>query len=167
MMVSPPSGNWLLGLGPTWLFPTATRDELDDSSGGSVRPLSSVIAPRNGLPASSHSTLGESEVGMVKARPTPAISACSISSSTTCPIPGRLVLTRRSVTITAPLRKQVECPGWTLCVEDDQVREYTGQAPAWHGVLGDKTGGLRQVAQIKLNIIPVISPLVKNSLFGK
>ena len=27
MLVSPPSGNWLLGLGPTWLFPTGTRDE--------------------------------------------------------------------------------------------------------------------------------------------
>ena len=27
MLVSPPAGNWLLGLGPTWLLPTATRQE--------------------------------------------------------------------------------------------------------------------------------------------
>jgi hypothetical protein len=26
MMVAPPAGNWILGLGPTWLFPSATRD---------------------------------------------------------------------------------------------------------------------------------------------
>lgn len=26
MLVSPPSGNWLLGIGPTWLFPSATRE---------------------------------------------------------------------------------------------------------------------------------------------
>ncbi len=27
MLVSPPTGNWLLGLGPTWLLPTATHNE--------------------------------------------------------------------------------------------------------------------------------------------
>ena len=27
MLVSPPTGNWLLGLGPTWLLPTATQRE--------------------------------------------------------------------------------------------------------------------------------------------
>jgi hypothetical protein len=26
MLVTPPAGNWMLGLGPTWLFPTATKD---------------------------------------------------------------------------------------------------------------------------------------------
>lgn len=26
MLVSPPTGNWLLGVGPTWLFPTSTND---------------------------------------------------------------------------------------------------------------------------------------------
>ena len=26
-MLAPPSGNWILGLGPTWLFPTATSDD--------------------------------------------------------------------------------------------------------------------------------------------
>jgi hypothetical protein len=26
MMLTPPAGNWMLGLGPTWLFPTATED---------------------------------------------------------------------------------------------------------------------------------------------
>jgi len=26
MLVSPPSGDWLLGVGPTWLFPSASRD---------------------------------------------------------------------------------------------------------------------------------------------
>jgi hypothetical protein len=28
MLLSPPAGNWMLGLGPTWLFPTATKDSL-------------------------------------------------------------------------------------------------------------------------------------------
>ena len=28
MLLSPPTGNWLLGLGPTWLFPTATKGSL-------------------------------------------------------------------------------------------------------------------------------------------
>ena len=28
MLVTPPAGNWMLGLGPTWLFPTATKDSL-------------------------------------------------------------------------------------------------------------------------------------------
>ncbi len=27
LLVSPPTGNWLLGLGPTWLLPTATQNE--------------------------------------------------------------------------------------------------------------------------------------------
>jgi hypothetical protein len=27
MLVSPPSENWLIGIGPTWLFPSATREE--------------------------------------------------------------------------------------------------------------------------------------------
>ena len=34
MMVSPPSGNWLLGFGPTWLFPTATREEFGQQQWG-------------------------------------------------------------------------------------------------------------------------------------
>ena len=28
MLLTPPAGNWMLGLGPTWLFPTATKDSL-------------------------------------------------------------------------------------------------------------------------------------------
>jgi hypothetical protein len=28
MLVNPPAGNWMVGLGPTWLFPTATKDSL-------------------------------------------------------------------------------------------------------------------------------------------
>jgi len=28
MLVTPPAGNWMLGLGPTWLLPTATKDSL-------------------------------------------------------------------------------------------------------------------------------------------
>lgn len=34
MLISPPSGNWLLGLGPTWLFPTATQEEFGQQQWG-------------------------------------------------------------------------------------------------------------------------------------
>jgi hypothetical protein len=34
MMVSPPLGNWLVGFGPSLLFPTATRDELGQQQWG-------------------------------------------------------------------------------------------------------------------------------------
>lgn len=34
MMISLPSGNWLLGLGPTWLLPTATREEFGQQQWG-------------------------------------------------------------------------------------------------------------------------------------
>jgi len=34
MLVSPPTGNWLLGLGPTWLIPTATQKSLGNEQFG-------------------------------------------------------------------------------------------------------------------------------------
>ena len=34
LLVSPPTGNWLLGLGPTFLLPTATRSELGQEQWG-------------------------------------------------------------------------------------------------------------------------------------
>jgi len=34
MLVSPPSGDWLLGLGPTWLIPSATRNEFGKQQWG-------------------------------------------------------------------------------------------------------------------------------------
>ena len=34
LLVSPPTGNWLLGLGPTWLLPTATRTQFGQQQWG-------------------------------------------------------------------------------------------------------------------------------------
>jgi hypothetical protein len=34
MLISPPTENWLLGFGPTWLFPTATREEFGQEQWG-------------------------------------------------------------------------------------------------------------------------------------
>ena len=168
MMVSPPSGNWLLGLGPTWLFPTATRDELGRQQWG-VGPAFIVgyrtkdwlagIFPQytwgiggwngEGTPDASYLSMlyffvynlpNTWQIGF-----NPTISYDNnASSGNKWNVPVGLFVSRMTKIGNTPVKLQLGME-YSVIKQDD----------------------FGQVAQIKLNIIPVISPLVKNPLFGK
>ena len=160
LLVSPPTGNWLLGLGPTFLLLTATRSELGQEQWGAGPTLVVGYKTKDWTEASSRSTPGVLAGGMVRISLMPAISACSISTSTTCPMPGRSVVTRRLLTTPGQLRQQVECSRRTHGCEDDQDRKGAGQIAARHGVLGRQPGRIRAAGADKAEHNP------DNSLTG-
>jgi hypothetical protein len=168
MLVSPPSGNWLLGLGPTWLLPSATRNEFGQQQWG-VGPAAVIgyhtkdwtagIFPQytwgiggwNGAdkPDASYLSLlyffaynlpNAWQIGF-----NPTISYDNNApSGNKWNVPVGLYVAKTTKMGSTPVKLQ-------LGIEYSVVKQ-------------DDFG---QVAQIKLNIIPVIPSLVKNPLLGK
>jgi hypothetical protein len=168
MMVSPPSGNWLLGLGPTWLFPTATQDAFGRQQWG-VGPAFIVgyhtkdwiagIFPQytwgiggwngEGTPDASYLSMlyffvyNLPDAWQIGFNPTISYDN-NASPGNKWNVPVGLFVAKTTKIGSAPVKLQ-------LGIEYSVIKQ-------------DDFG---QVAQIKLNIIPVIPSLVKNPLFGK
>ena len=168
IMASPPSGNWLLALGPTWLFPTATQEEFGQQQWG-VGPAAVIgyhtkdwtagIFPQytwgiggwNGedTPDASYLNLlyffnyNLANAWQIGFNPTISYDN-NASSGNKWNVPIGLMVAKTTKIGRMPVKFQ-------LAVEYSVVSQ-------------DDFG---QKAQIRLNIIPVIPSLVKNPLLGK
>ncbi len=167
MMVAPPTGNLILALGPTWLFPTATREAFGKHQWG-VGPAGVLGYKTKEWTAGvfPQYTFG---IGGWNNKETPTVSSLSLlyffwynlpggwqvgtnptisydnkaSSGNRWNVPVGLVVTKMTKVGSLPVKFQ-------LGVE--------------YSVVGQDTYG--QVAQVKLNVIPVIPSLVKEPIFG-
>jgi hypothetical protein len=167
-MVSPPAGQWILGLGPTWLFPTATRDAFGRQQWG-VGPAAAVgyatkewiafVFPQyyfgiggagqdKGTPDASFLNLIYSFMynlpngWQVGANPTISYDN-KASSGNKWNVPVGITVAKTTKIGNQPVKFQ-------LGVE--------------YSVVGQDAFG--QVAQVKLNIIPVIPSLIKAPIFA-
>lgn len=169
IMVSPPSGNWLLGLGPTWLFPSATRKEFGRQQWG-VSPAVVLGYHTKEWIAGVFPQYTWGIGGWNNGKDTPDASYLSLlyffiynlpdawqigfnptisydhqaSSGNKWNVPVGLIVAKTTKIGNTPVKLQ-------LGIEYSVVKQ-------------DAFG---QVAQLKLNIIPVIPSLVKNAFFGK
>jgi hypothetical protein len=168
MLVSPPSGNWILGLGPTWLFPTATQDAFGRDQWGvgptavfgyKTKDWTAVVFPQY--------TWGIGGAG--QAENAPDASYLSMLYAFFYNLPnGWQVGTNPTITYdnNASSGNKWNVPvGITVAkmtkIGDVPVKFQVGVE---YSVVHQDAFG--QVAQIKLNIIPVIKSLVKDPIFG-
>jgi hypothetical protein len=168
MLVSPPAGNWLLGLGPTWLFPTSTQKKLGRQQWGvgpaavlgyKTKDFTAGINPQYtwGIggwnsadkPDASYLSLlyffyyNLPNAWQIGFNPTISYDH-NASSGNKWNVPVGVTVSKMTKIGDVPVKFQ-------LGIEYSVVKQ-------------DDFG---QVAQIKLNIIPVIPSLIKNPLFGK
>jgi hypothetical protein len=166
MMVSPPSENWMLGLGPTFLLPTATRKEFGKQQWGvgpafvvgyHTKKLTAGIFPQytwgiggwsgRDKPASSNASIlyfciyNLPHAWQIGFNPTITYDHTA-SSGNKWNVPVGLIVAKTAKVGKMPVKFQL---GVEYSVANQDV--------------------LGQRAQIKLNIIPVIPSLVKNPLF--
>jgi len=168
MLVSPPSGNWLLGLGPTWLFPTATRDEFGRQQWGVGPALIFGYRAKDWLAGIlPQYTWG---IGGWNDEDTPDASYLSMLYFFVYNLPNAWQI-GFNPTITydhnAPPGNKWNVPVGVFVSKMIKMgnRPVKLQFGIEYSVINQKEFG--QVAQVKLNIIPVIPSLVKNPLFGE
>jgi len=167
LLVSPPAGHWILGLGPTWLFPTATQDAFGQQQWGvgpagvvgyTTKAWTAFVFPqyffgiggwnnRNTPDASNLSMLygffyNLPDGWQVGTNPTISYDA-KASSGNKWNVPIGITVSKMTKIGDVPVKFQ-------LGIEYSVVSQ-------------DAFG---QVAQIKLNIIPVIKSLIKDPIFG-
>ena len=166
-MVSPPAGSWILGLGPTWLFPTATHDALGRQQWG-VGPAAAV-----GYATKEWTAFVFPQqywgIGGWNKKDTPNASFLNLIYSFIYNLPdGWQVGTNPTITYD---NKASSGNKWNVPV-GLTVSKMTkiGDVPTKfqlameYSVVGQDAFG--QVAQIKLNIIPVIKSLIRDPIFG-
>jgi hypothetical protein len=168
VMVSPPSGNWLLGLGPTWLLPTATRNEFGRQQWG-VGPAFVVGYHTKDwvggiFPQYTWGIGGWNDDG------TPDASYLSLLYFFAYNLPDAWQVGFNptiSYDNTAPSGNKWNVPVGLYVAKTTKMRHTPVklQLGIEYSVVGQDSFG--QVAQIKLNIIPVIPSLVKNPILGK
>lgn len=168
MLVSPPAGNWLLGLGPAWLFPTSTNAAFGRQQWG-VGPSAVVgyktsnwiagafpqyyfgFADRNDhndLPRASYLNLlyfafyNLPSAWQVGTNPTITYDDTATSGNK-WNVPLGLTVTKTTRVGPLPLKVQLGIE-YSVVSQDD----------------------FGQRAQIKLNVIPVIPSLVEHAIFG-
>jgi hypothetical protein len=167
-MVSPPSGNWLLGLGPTWLFPSATRKEFGQQQWG-VGPAFVVgyqtkewvggIFPQY--------TWG---IGGWNGKDTPDASYLSLLYFFAYNLPDAWQIGFNptiSYDHQASSGNKWNVPVGMYVAKTTKIGDtpFKFQLGIEYSVV--KQDAFGQVAQFKLNVIPVIPSLVKNAFFGK
>jgi hypothetical protein len=167
MLVSPPAGNWILGLGPTWLLPTATRDVFGRQQWGvgptavfgyKTKDWTAVVFPQY--------TWG---IGGWNDKDTPDVSNLSMLYAFFYNLPnGWQVGTNPTISYDD---QALSGNKWNVPVGITVAKMMKiGSVPVKfqlgieYSVVSQDTFG--QVAQIKLNIIPVIPSLVKDPIFG-
>jgi hypothetical protein len=166
-LLSPPAGHWILALGPTWLFPTATQDAFGRQQWG-VGPAGAVgyttkqwiafIFPQYffGIGGwNNKATPDASFLNMIYAffynlpngwqiGTNPTISYDNkASSGNKWNVPVGITVTKTTKIGDLPVKFQ-------LGIEYSVVKQDT----------------FGQVAQIKLNIIPVVKSFIKEPIFG-
>jgi hypothetical protein len=168
-MVSPPAGNWILGLGPTWLFPTATRNTFGQQQWG-VGPAAAVgYATKEwiGFVFPQYYWGIGSTGGRDKG--TPDASFLNLIYSFMYNLPnGWQVGTNPTITYdnTASSGNKWNVPVGITVAKTTKIFDLPVklQLAVEYSVVTQETFG--QVAQIKLNIIPVIKSLLKDPILG-
>jgi len=168
MLVSPPAGNWLLGLGPTWLFPTSTQEEFGRQQWG-VGPAA-VIGYRTKKWLAGIFPQYTWGIGGWHGGDTPYASYLSMLYFFIYNLPDAWQIGFNptiSYDENAPSDNKWNVPVGPFVSKMIKI----GRTPVkiqlgfeYSVVRQDDFG---QVAQVKLNIIPVIPSLIKNPLFGK
>jgi hypothetical protein len=167
MLVSPPSGNWLLGLGPTWLLPSATREEFGQQQWG-VGPAAVIgyhtkdwvggVFPQY--------TFG---IGGWNGQDTPDASYLSLLYFFAYNLPDAWQIGFNptiSYDRNAPSGNQWNVPVGLFVAKTTKIGNMPVkfQLGVEYSVVSQPAFG--QQAQVKLNIIPVIPSLVKTPIFG-
>ena len=167
MLLVPPSGHWILGLGPTWLFPTATENAFGRQQWG--------VGPAGVVGYQTKEWIGFVfpqyffGIGGWNGRNTPDASYLSMLYGFFYNLPdGWQVGTNPTISYDsrAPSSNKWNVPvGLTVSkmtkVGNVPVKFQLGLE---YSVVSQDAFG--QVAQIKLNVIPVIKSLIKNPIFG-
>jgi hypothetical protein len=167
MLVVPPAGNWILGLGPTWLFPTATRDAFGRQQWG--------VGPAGVVGYQTKEWIGFVfpqywwGIGGWNNKATPDASNLSMLYGFFYNLPdGWQVGTNPTISYDykASSGNKWNVPvGLTVSkmtkIGDTPVKFQLGLE---YSVV--KQDAFGQVAQIKLNIIPVIKSLIPDPIFG-
>ncbi|ESQ15952.1 MAG: hypothetical protein N838_07145 [Thiohalocapsa sp. PB-PSB1] len=165
MLVAPPAGNWTLGLGATWLMPTATREAFGRSQWGAGPAL--VLGYKTekwlaGVFPQYTFGLGNSDKG-------PDASYGSMLYWFIYNLPNAWQI-GMNPTVTydnnAASGNQWNVPVGLFVSKTAKVGKVPVkfQLGVEYSVVSQDTFG--QEAQIKLNIIPVIPSLIKNPIFG-
>jgi hypothetical protein len=167
LVVAPPAGNWILALGPTFLFPTATEDAFGRQQWGvgpavalgyATKEWTAVVFPQYYL-----------GIGGWNKKGTPDASYMNMLYSFFYNLPnGWQVGTNPTISYDNEARSGNK---WNVPV-GITVSKMTkiGNVPVKfqlgieYSVVSQDTFG--QVAQIRLNIIPVIPSLIKSPIFG-
>jgi hypothetical protein len=166
MMVSPPAGNWILGLGPTWLFPTATRSVFGRQQWGvgpagvlgyKTKEWIAFVFPQYffGIGGWNNDKPDASYLSMLYGFFYNLPNGWQVGTNPTITYDRKASSGNRwNVPVGVTVSKMTK-------IGDTPVKFQLGIE---YSVLRQDTFG--QVAQIKLNIIPVISSLMKDPIFG-
>jgi len=167
-LVSPSSGNWLLGFGPTWLFPTATREEFGRRQWGIGPAFIFGYRAKDWLAGIlPQYTWG---IGGWNDEDTPDASYLSMLYFFVYNLPDAWQIGFNptiSYDHNAPSGNQWNVPVGLFVSKMIKMGKTPVklQLGVEYSVIHQDDFG--QVAQIKLNIIPVIPTLVKSPLLGK
>ena len=167
LLVSPPTGNWLLGLGPTWLLPTATQREFGRQQWGVGPTLVAGYKTKDWIAfVFPQYTWG---IGGWNGKDRPDASYLSMIYTFAYNLPDAWQI-GFNPTINYDARA-TSCNRWNVPVGLFVAKTTKiGNLPVKvllgidYSVVSQDAFGQR--AQIKLTIIPVIHSLVKNPIFG-
>lgn len=167
MLISPPSGNWLLGLGPTWLFPTATQEEFGQQQWG-VGPAAVIGYHTKEWVAGvfPQYTFG---IGGWNGKDTPDASYLSMLYFFVYNLPDAWQIGFNptiSYDDNAPSGNHWNVPVGLFAAKTTKIGKVPVkfQLGVEYSVVSQDAFG--QQAQLKLNIIPVIPSLVKTPILG-
>lgn len=168
MLVSPPSGHWILGLGPTWLFPSATRDVFGRQQWG-VGPAAVVGYGDKQSIAFVFPQYVFRIGGAGQDTDTPDASYLSLIYTYFYNLPNSWqVGTNPTITYddTAASGNKWNVPIGVTVSKTTKLADVPlkFQFGIEYSVVRQDTFG--QTAQLKLNIIPVIPSLLKSPMFG-
>jgi hypothetical protein len=168
MIVAPPAGNWLLGVGPTWLFPTSTNDAFGRQQWG-VGPAAIVgYKTKNWLAAVfPQYTFGIGSRGDQGSKPDASYLSLLYLYFYNLPDAWQIGF---SPTITyddkAPSGNRWNVPIGLVVAKTTTIakKPVKFQLGFEYSVVSQDDFGQR--FQVKLNVIPVIQSLIKKPLFG-
>jgi hypothetical protein len=167
MLVSPPSGNWLLGIGPTWLFPSATREEFGQEQWG-VGPAAVIgyHTPKWLAGVFPQYTFG---IGGWNGENTPDASYLSMLYFFVYNLPDAWQIGFNptiSYDDNAPSGNKWNVPVGLFVAKTTKIGNvpFKFQLGVEYSVVSEDDFGQR--AQVKLNIIPVIPSLVKTPILS-
>ena len=168
MLVSPPAGNWLLGLGPTWLIPTATREEFGKDQWGAGPAFILGYHTKKWIAGTlPQYTFG---IGGWNGKNEPYASYLSMLYFFVYNLHDAWQIgTNPTITYDdrAPSDNKWNIPIGPFVAKTTKIGKMPVkiQLGFEYSVVHQDDYGQR--AQVKLNIIPVIPSLIKNPIFGK